>query len=60
VKGQSGSKHFQGPAPAGILMSHVTPFFVSAGMQRGSQQYVRLAADPALADASGMYFVRGK
>ena len=41
-------------------MSHVIPFFATAGMQRGSQQYVRLAADPALADASGMYFVRGK
>ena len=44
----------------GVLMSHVIPFFVAAGMQRGSQQYVRLAADPALADASGTYFVRGK
>jgi len=41
-------------------MSHVIPFFVAAGMQRGSQQYVRLAADPALAGTSGMYFVRGK
>jgi len=43
-----------------ILMSRVIPFFVAAGMQRGSQQYVRLAADPALATVSGMYFVRGK
>ena len=41
-------------------MSHVIPFVVAAGMQRGSRQYVRLAADPALADAPGMYFVRGK
>jgi hypothetical protein len=29
-------------------------------MQRGSQQYVRLAADPTLATVSGTYFVRGK
>ena len=60
VKGKSGSEYFEGPAPMGLLMSHVIPFFATAGMQRGSQQYVRLAADPALADASGMYFVRGK
>ena len=60
MKGNSGSEHFQGPPVTGILMSHVIPFFATAGMQRGSQQYVRLAADPALADASGMYFVRGK
>ena len=60
VKGKSGSEHFEGPPLTGILMSHVIPFFVAAGMQRGSQQYVRLAADPALATVSGMYFVRGK
>ena len=60
VKGKSGSEHFEGPALTGVLMSHVIPFFAAAGMQRGSQQYVRLAADPALADASGMYFVRGR
>jgi len=58
VKGKSGSKHFEGPPVMGILMSHVIPFFVAAGMQRGSRQYVRLA-DPALADASSMYFVKG-
>ena len=29
-------------------------------MQRGSAQYVRLAADPALATVSGTYFVSGK
>jgi hypothetical protein len=44
----------------GILMSHVIPFFVATGMHRGSQQYLRLAADPALATVSGRYFVRGK
>jgi hypothetical protein len=41
-------------------MSHVIPFFAAAGMQRGSQQYVCLAADPALVSVSGMYFVSGK
>jgi len=41
-------------------MSHVIPFFAAAGMRRGSQQYVRLAADPTLATVSGTYFVRGK
>jgi NAD(P)-dependent dehydrogenase (short-subunit alcohol dehydrogenase family) len=60
VKGKSGSEHFEGPAPTRILMSHVIPFFIAAGMQRGSEQYVRLAADPALATVSRMYFVRGK
>jgi NAD(P)-dependent dehydrogenase (short-subunit alcohol dehydrogenase family) len=60
VKGKSGSEHFEGPAPTGILMSHVIPFFVAAGMEKGSKQYVRLAADPALASVSGMYFVSGK
>jgi NAD(P)-dependent dehydrogenase (short-subunit alcohol dehydrogenase family) len=60
VKGRSGSEHFEGPAPTLILMSHVIPFFVPAGMEKGSQQYVSLAADPALASVSGMYFVSGK
>jgi len=60
VKGKSGSEHFEGPALMGVLMSHLIPFFAAAGMQRGSQQYVRLAADPALATISGRYFVRGK
>ena len=60
VKGKSGSELFEGPPLMGILMSHVIPFFVAVGMQRGSQQYVRLAADPMLATVSGMYFVRGK
>ena len=60
MKGNSGSEHFQGPPVTGILMSHVIPFFVAAGMQRGSAQYVRLAADPALATVSGTYFVSGQ
>ena len=60
VKGKSGSEQFEGPALTGILMSHVIPFFVAAGMEPGSQQYVRLAADPTLATVSGTYFVSGK
>jgi hypothetical protein len=60
VKGKSGSEQFEGPALMGVLMSHVIPFFAAAGMQRGAQQYVRLAADPALATVSGTYFVSGK
>jgi len=60
VKGKSGSEHFEGTAPMRILMSHVIPFFVAAGTEKGSQQYVRLAADPALASVSGTYFVRGR
>jgi NAD(P)-dependent dehydrogenase (short-subunit alcohol dehydrogenase family) len=59
VKGQMGEQ-YQGPALMGVLMSHVIPFFVAAGMQRGSAQYVRLAADPALASVSGTYFVSGQ
>jgi NAD(P)-dependent dehydrogenase (short-subunit alcohol dehydrogenase family) len=60
VRGKSGSEHYQGPALMGVLMSQVIPFFVAAGMERGSMQYVRLAADPALATLSGTYFVTGK
>jgi len=60
VKGKSGSEHFEGPALMRILMSDVIPFFAAAGMERGSEQYVRLAADPALASVSGRYFVQGE
>jgi NAD(P)-dependent dehydrogenase (short-subunit alcohol dehydrogenase family) len=60
VHGKSGSERFEGPALTGILMSHVIPFFAAAGVERGAQLYVRLAADPALATASGRHFVRGK
>jgi len=59
VKGQMGEL-YEGPALMGVLMSHVIPFFAVAGMQRGSAQYVRLAADPALAGVSGTYFVSGQ
>ena len=60
VKGKSGSEHLEGPAPMRILTSDAIPFFVAAGMERGSEQYVRLATDPALANVSGTYFVSGK
>ena len=59
VKGQMGEQ-YQGPVLTGVLMSHVIPFFAAAGMERGSRQYVRLAADPTLATVSGNYFVSGK
>ena len=60
VKGESGSENFGGPALIQILMSHVIPFFVTDGINHGSQQYVRRAADPTLASLSGTYFVSGK
>jgi len=59
VKGAFGEQ-FEGPAPIRVLITHVIPFFVAVGTQRGSEQYVRLATDPALATVSGMYFVSGK
>jgi NAD(P)-dependent dehydrogenase (short-subunit alcohol dehydrogenase family) len=59
VKGAFG-EGFEGPAPLGFLMNHVFPFFVAVGTERGSEQYVRLAADPTLASVSGSYFVSGK
>jgi NAD(P)-dependent dehydrogenase (short-subunit alcohol dehydrogenase family) len=59
VKGKMGEM-FEGPALTGVLMSQVIPFFVAAGTEKGSKQYVGLAADPALAAVSGAYFVSGK
>jgi NAD(P)-dependent dehydrogenase (short-subunit alcohol dehydrogenase family) len=59
VKNEMGDQ-FEGPAPIRILLSHVIPFFAAVGMERGAEQYVRLAADPALAKVSGRYFVSGK
>jgi NAD(P)-dependent dehydrogenase (short-subunit alcohol dehydrogenase family) len=59
VKGEFGEQ-FEGPAPIRLMMNHVLPFFAAAGTERGSQQYVRLAADPTLVDVSGRYFVSGK
>jgi NAD(P)-dependent dehydrogenase (short-subunit alcohol dehydrogenase family) len=59
VKGEIGEQ-FEGPWPIRVLMNHVFPFFVAVGMERGSEQYVRLAADPELATVSGTYFVSGK
>jgi NAD(P)-dependent dehydrogenase (short-subunit alcohol dehydrogenase family) len=60
VKGQSGSEQYEGPALLDLLMSQVIPFFVAKSFDRGSEQYVRLAADPELANVTGMYFVSGK
>jgi NAD(P)-dependent dehydrogenase (short-subunit alcohol dehydrogenase family) len=59
VKSELGEQ-FEGPAPLRLLMRRVVPFFVAAGMERGSEQYVRLATDPSLATVSGRYFVSGK
>jgi hypothetical protein len=59
VKGEFGEQ-FEGPWPIRVLMNHVFPFFVAVGPERGSEQYVRLAADPTLAKVSGTYFVSGK
>jgi NAD(P)-dependent dehydrogenase (short-subunit alcohol dehydrogenase family) len=59
VKGESG-EHYEGPAPMRVLMNHVIPFFAAESMERGAEQYVRLATDPALATMSGTYFVKGK
>jgi NAD(P)-dependent dehydrogenase (short-subunit alcohol dehydrogenase family) len=59
VKGQFGEQ-FEGPAPMRLMMNHVIPFFAAVETERGSQQYVRLAADPSLEDVSGGYFVSGK
>jgi NAD(P)-dependent dehydrogenase (short-subunit alcohol dehydrogenase family) len=59
VKSEIGEQ-FEGPAPLGFMMNRVIPFFVAVGIERGSDQYVRLAADPDLASVSGMYFVSGK
>ncbi len=59
VKGKFGEQ-FEAPAPIRMLMNHVIPFFVAVGTERGSEQYVRLAADPTLVQVSGRYFVSGK
>ena len=41
-------------------MNHVFPFFIATSPTKGSEQYVRLATDPALAKVSGAYFASGK
>jgi NAD(P)-dependent dehydrogenase (short-subunit alcohol dehydrogenase family) len=58
VKGEIG-EHFEAPLLMRALMNHVFPFFLAVGKERGSEQYVRLAADPTLENVSGMYFVSG-
>ena len=59
VKGEFG-KEYEGPTALRFVMTVLTPAFMAAGTERGSEQYVRLAADPALANVTGMYFVSGK
>ena len=34
------------PRRRSIPMKNVTPFFLAVGMERGSEQDIRLAADP--------------
>jgi retinol dehydrogenase-14 len=59
VKGEIG-EHFEGPLLMRVMMNHVFPFFLAAGKVQGSEQYVRLAADPTLENVSGAYFASGK
>jgi NAD(P)-dependent dehydrogenase (short-subunit alcohol dehydrogenase family) len=59
VKSELG-EGFEGPGLMNFMLSHLVPFFVAARPERGSEQYVRLAADPTLENVSGMYFVSGK
>jgi NAD(P)-dependent dehydrogenase (short-subunit alcohol dehydrogenase family) len=59
VKGEIG-EHFEGPLLMRVLMNHVFPVFLAVGKERGSEQYVRLAADLSLESVSGTYFVSGK
>src|SRR5215831_17670428 len=47
VKGEFG-EHFEGPAPIRLILTRIAPFFTAVGTERGSEQYVRLAADPTL------------
>lgn len=56
VKGEFGAE-FESPIRP---MFSVASFLFADGMKKGSKQYVRLAADPALGSVSGMYFVSGK
>ena len=59
VKGKFGEQ-FEAPAPIRFMMNHVFPLFLAIDTERGSEQYVRLAADPTLENVSGGYFVSGK
>jgi NAD(P)-dependent dehydrogenase (short-subunit alcohol dehydrogenase family) len=59
VKGKFGDE-FEGPAPIRLMLTRIAPFFVAVGKERGSEQYVRLAADPMLVQVSGKYFVSGQ
>jgi NAD(P)-dependent dehydrogenase (short-subunit alcohol dehydrogenase family) len=59
VRGKFGEE-FEAPTPIRILMNNLFPFFLAVGSEHGSEQYVRLAADPTLENVSGKYFVSGK
>lgn len=50
---------FEGPAPQRWLMSTMNRLF-GAGHQKGSEQYLKLACDPAVAEKSGRYFASGR
>lgn len=58
VKGKFGEE-FEGPAPIRLMLTRVAPFFLAKETERASEQYVRLATDPTLANISGSYFVSG-
>ena len=59
VKAEFGAE-FEGPAPIRLMMNRVVPFLAAVGPERGSEQYVRLAAEPPLINVSGAYFVKGR
>jgi hypothetical protein len=48
-------EQFEGPALIGFMMSRLVPLFAAVDPRRVSEQYVRLATDPALANVSGTY-----
>jgi len=39
---------FRGAGADPSRMNHAIPFFIAVGTERGSEQYIRLAADPTL------------
>ncbi len=43
------------PAPMRTLMTRVIPFFAADSMERASERYVRLAANPCLTNVTGTY-----
>jgi hypothetical protein len=49
VKSEFGEQ-FEGPALIGFMMSRLVPLFAAVDPRQASEQYVRLATDPALAN----------